>query len=612
MIIYSERIQNHDEVGVLSGAEISSSPGFEYMENGKKLKVVELFSGIGAQAQGLKDAGIGFESVCCEIDAKAHKSYCAIHGDTPNLGDITKLQRLPEADLVTWSFPCLRGDMRVQTSNGPVPIKDVKVGDMVQTHTNTYSPVTAHAMTGIKKVIMVKTMEGHKIVCTPDHRFLTICAHSWGAAGEGDIEYEWVPAKDLLGRVVLQPNEYWTVHQMYHPDAVVGISELPYEEEVYDICVEDAHSFVAEGIVVHNCTDLSIASGTQKGFVEGSGTRSALAWEVIRLLETAKDEGALPEYLLMENVPAILNKRNLTEFKRLVGILNDLGYTSSYDVLNAKDYGVPQNRKRCFMVSTLHHGKFRFPEPCPDGRVLKDVLEPAEDVPDKLWLSKEKIARYEEHCQRNMAKGNNFGWKPTDGDCIAGSVTTKADRQYSNYIIQAGKLNMPGWKESICRVYDADGVSPTITTPGGGGHMPKIKWPSGTQKGWMEAGDGDGLVMARPLTARGTVQPQQAPTVTCGNTTGVCVNDPRGAVQEALEGKLRIRYLTTKEAWRLQGFSDEAFYAAKAVPTSDTQLYKQAGNSIAVPCLKAIFKGMFVDETWESVKAPKALDAYLD
>jgi len=435
------------------------------MENGKKLRMVELFSGIGAQSMALEELGIPFESTCCEIDEKAHKSYCAIHGETPNLGDITALERLPEADLITWSFPC---------------------------------------------------------------------------------------------------------------------------------------------------TDLSIASGTQKGFAEGSGTRSALAWEVIRLLKVGKAEGTLPEYLLMENVPAILNKRNLPEFKRLVKELEGIGYTSTYEVLNAKDYGVPQNRKRCFMVSTLTHGKFRFPAPCPDGRVLKDVLEPAEDIPDKLWLSKEKIARYEEHCQRNMAKGNNFGWNPPEGNGVAGSVTTKADRQYSNYIIQTGKLNLPGWNESICRVYDAGGVSPSITTSCGGGHMPKIKWPSGTQKGWMEAGDGDGLVMARPLTARGTVQPQQAPTVTCGNTTGVCVRDPREAVQDALEGKLRIRYLSPLEAWRLQGFSDEAFRAAKAVPTSDTQLYKQAGNSIAVPCLKAIFKGMLIDETWKDTKAPKALDAYFD
>lgn len=416
-----------------------------------KLRMIEMFSGIGATRAAMAELGIEHDSICCEIDEKAHKSYCAIHGDTPNLGDITKVESLPDCDILTWSFPC---------------------------------------------------------------------------------------------------------------------------------------------------QDLSIASGFQKGFKEGSGTRSSLAWEVIRLLRKAKEEGNLPEYLLMENVPAILNKRNIKEFERLVGVLEDIGYTSTYQVLNAKDYGVPQNRKRCFMVSTLHHGKFVFPAPCPDGRVLKDVLEPVEDVPEKCWLSKERIAKYEEHYERCRKAGNGFGWNPTDGSEIGKAVTTSADRQYSNMLIQCGTLNQPG-HECINRIYDANGISPTVTTPSGGGHLPKIRWPAGTSKDFMEAHDGDGLVMARPTLARGTVQPQTAPTVTCGNTTGVCVNDPREAVKEAMEGHLRIRYISPLEAWRLQGFSDEAYYKAKAVPTSDTQLYKQAGNSIAVPCLTAIFRGMFVDGTWE-------------
>ncbi len=70
------------------------------------LRICELFAGIGATAQGLRDLGIPFESTVCEIDSKAYRAYCAVHGDTPNLGDITKVDRLPEADLVTWSFPC--------------------------------------------------------------------------------------------------------------------------------------------------------------------------------------------------------------------------------------------------------------------------------------------------------------------------------------------------------------------------------------------------------------------------------------------------------------------------------------------------------------------------
>ena len=71
-----------------------------------KLRIVELFAGIGAQAMALEQLGIPYESTVCEIDRNAYASYCAIHGDTPNLGDITKVEHLPDCDLMTYSFPC--------------------------------------------------------------------------------------------------------------------------------------------------------------------------------------------------------------------------------------------------------------------------------------------------------------------------------------------------------------------------------------------------------------------------------------------------------------------------------------------------------------------------
>ncbi len=119
-----------------------------------------------------------------------------------------------------------------------------------------------------------------------------------------------------------------------------------------------------------------------------------------------------------------------------------------------------------------------------------------------------------------------------------------------------------------------------------------ISYPTFTQKGYMEAREGDGLVMCRPTRARGTVQEQMAPTLTCTNGcgTGVVVNDGK---------KLRIRHLTERECWRLMGQSDEDFEKAKDAGVSRTQLYKQAGNSIVVPVLEAIFRGMYIDQTWE-------------
>ena len=100
---------------------------------------------------------------------------------------------------------------------------------------------------------------------------------------------------------------------------------------------------------------------------------------------------------------------------------------------------------------------------------------------------------------------------------------------------------------------------------------------------YMEAREGDGLVMNRPTKARGTVQKKRVPTLTTGSGCGTGVVD-RG---------LRIRYLTPRECWRLMGFPDSAYEAARDVPTSKTQLYKQAGNSIVVPCLEAIFKAIY-------------------
>lgn len=159
------------------------------------------------------------------------------------------------------------------------------------------------------------------------------------------------------------------------------------------------------------CQDLSVA-GNKKGMAEGSDTRSSLLWEVGRLLNDMRERDALPEVLVMENVDAILNKKNIDQFRKWIMTLNEMGYTSSYTVMNAKDYGIPQNRKRCFMVSTLTMGELEFPKGFPLELRLKDMLE--DDVPDSYYLSQERIDKFEEHRKRNEAKGNNFGWKPID------------------------------------------------------------------------------------------------------------------------------------------------------------------------------------------------------
>lgn len=133
------------------------------------------------------------------------------------------------------------------------------------------------------------------------------------------------------------------------------------------------------------CTDLSLA-GKQAGMEEGSGTRSSLLWEVKRLIEELKDN--LPDILISENVPQCHSDNNIAAFERWIHFLRNLGYSNFYFDLNAKDFGVPQNRERCFMVSMLGKYDFQFPKPIPLEKVINDVLE--ESVDEKFFIRSEK------------------------------------------------------------------------------------------------------------------------------------------------------------------------------------------------------------------------------
>lgn len=133
------------------------------------------------------------------------------------------------------------------------------------------------------------------------------------------------------------------------------------------------------------CTDLSLA-GKQAGMEEGSGTRSSLLWEVKRLIEELKDN--LPDVLISENVPQCHSDSNLPAFDRWIQFLRKLGYSNFYQDLNAKDFGVPQNRDRCFMVSMLGKYDFAFPKEIPLEKVMADVLEP--EVDEKYFINNEK------------------------------------------------------------------------------------------------------------------------------------------------------------------------------------------------------------------------------
>ena len=135
------------------------------------------------------------------------------------------------------------------------------------------------------------------------------------------------------------------------------------------------------------CQDLSVA-GKQKGMTKGSGTRSGLLWEVERLLNEVEN---LPKVLLMENVPQVHGKKNMEDFQRWIEFLESKGYSNYWQDLNAKNYGVAQNRNRCFMVSILGNYRYEFPKPIELTKRMKDYLE--DEVDEKYYINNEKAQK---------------------------------------------------------------------------------------------------------------------------------------------------------------------------------------------------------------------------
>lgn len=156
-----------------------------------------------------------------------------------------------------------------------------------------------------------------------------------------------------------------------------------------DLAITDTDKYCYIMTYSFPCQDLSVA-GKGAGMAKESGTRSGLLWEVVRLLSEC---GSLPQILIMENVPQVLSTKNRPHFERLKSTLKDLGYSSEVGVLNAKDYGVPQNRKRCFMVSVPQGSVYAFPKATGCELRLKDVLE--DDVDEKYYLT-ENVLRVKE------------------------------------------------------------------------------------------------------------------------------------------------------------------------------------------------------------------------
>ena len=187
---------------------------------------------------------------------------------------------------------------------------------------------------------------------------------------------------------------------------------------VYNIQVAESHSYTANGTIVHNCQDWSNA-GLQRGGEEGSGTRSSLLWECRKAIIAKK-----PKYLLLENVKALVGKKFKPYFDKWCNELSEYGYNNYWKVMNAKDYGIPQNRERVFLLSIrkdVDEGNFVFPEKFELKEFLKDKLE--DSVDDKYYLSEKSIEGFMGHNERHEEKGTGFLFKPKDANRGGQSAT---------------------------------------------------------------------------------------------------------------------------------------------------------------------------------------------
>lgn len=352
--------------------------------------------------------------------------------------------------------------------------------------------------------------------------------------------------------------------------------------EPQDICTWDKD--IEVDLIMHGSPyqDFSLA-GKQAGGDEGSGTRSSLMYETIRIVEKLK-----PKYVIWENVKNLLSKKHRHNFDAYLETMEQLGYTNYYQVLNAKDYGIPQNRERVFTVSILGNEHYNFPKgnDCdnsikvvgnymPSGHdasrivdenglaptvkenhgtvtavlqrfefppkqelklKLKDLLE--DDVDEKYYLSDKMIS----YITANNEKWTGNNDKSIINKSVASAINTgEGSRRCdaSNYVSndfnddtdikrvvrKYGVFDTDKSKHQAGSVYDENGLAPTLDTMQGGWRQPCIEVNNGTKKGYQEACEGDSVNLAYPesKTRRGRVGKQVSQTLQTGDNMGVVV-----------------------------------------------------------------------------------------
>lgn len=317
-------------------------------------------------------------------------------------------------------------------------------------------------------------------------------------------------------------------------------------------------------LIMHGspCQDFSLA-GNQAGGDEGSGTRSSLMYETIRIIDKLK-----PKYVIWENVRNLLSKRHIHNFYAYLRKLEEFGYKNYYQILNSKDYEIPQNRERVFTISILNNSDFYFPKKKDLKLKLKDLLE--DEVEEKYYLNESVVENIIANFECNdftkilIRQATKKGYAEAyEGDSI--------------------NFEQPNSKTRRGRV--GKGIAQTLLTS--------------CQQGVVVENNGKPICLNSKGGRNGIkgLQPSLQNRVYSSSGSSVAITTSHHPSYTDKTG-LRIRKLTPLECWRLMGFDDEDFCKAKQ-HNSNVQLYKQAGNSIVVNVLEAILTNLLIEKTIE-------------
>lgn len=380
---------------------------------------------------------------------------------------------------------------------------------------------------------------------------------------------------------------------------------------VYNISVEEDNSYVANGAIVHNCQDISVA-GKQVGF---QGNRSSLFFRVMYLIGQLKEEDK-PTYLFIENVKNLLSVNGGWDFARLLIEMEQQGYDAEWQVLNSKDFGVPQNRERCFIIGHLRGRSASkvFPIEGTDGKNSVQIIAHKNGYRRNTEVLGSDGITEDLDTGQGGGRGHHvtlpcfidLSYKKTELTNKARYLQARYNKGIANHKAEVSGVAIPvltpdrAEKRQNGRRFKENG-EPMFTLTGQDRHGIAIEVKEATKQGYAECRVGIDSVnfsMPNSKTRRGRVGQEIANTLDTSCNQGIFVQVSEKLTvyavwYEKYQCYIAIRKLTPKECFRLQGWSDDYFEKAQFV-NSDSQLYKQAGNGVTVTVIEAIARKMKV------------------